>query len=233
MSFGHATAGGNVKVLVVGKGGREHALVWKLAQSRRVGAVYCAPGNAGTAAEATNVPIEPYDPSDPKFGRLIEFVKKERIDLTGVGPEEPLVHGIVDAFQAQGLRIFGPTKQAAELEGSKVFAKQLMWHAGVPTAEFRTFRTAEDAERYIRSREVARVVVKADGLAAGKGAFVCDSATHALQAIDRIMRKREFGSAGDRVVIEERLDGEEASIIAITDGRTIVPFDACQDHKPA
>jgi len=222
-----------VKVLVIGKGGREHALVWKLARSPRVTAVYCAPGNAGTAAEAKNVAIDPSDLNDIHFKQLTDFAKKEKIDLTVVGPEDPLVRGIVDAFEAQGLKIFGPSKAAAQLEGSKVFAKDLMRHAGVPTAAYRSFHTADSAERYLTEREESAVVVKADGLAAGKGAIVCKNRAEAIDAVTRIMRKREFGAAGDQVVIEEKLDGEEVSILAITDGRTIVTLETAQDHKAA
>jgi phosphoribosylamine--glycine ligase len=222
-----------VKVLVIGKGGREHTLVWKLRQSPRVTAVYCAPGNAGTATDAKNVPIDPSDPSDIRFKQLTDFAKKEKINLTVVGPEDPLVRGIVDCFEAQGLRIFGPSRAAAQLEGSKVFAKEIMKHAGVPTAAYHVFRSADAAERHLTEREETSVVVKADGLAAGKGAIVCSGRNAAIEAVNRIMRKREFGAAGDQVVIEEKLEGEEASIIAITDGRTIVPLEASQDHKAA
>ena len=220
-----------MKILVIGKGGREHALVWKLAQSPRVRAVYCAPGNAGTAAEANNVDIDPGD--DPQFKKLIEFARSEGIDLTVVGPEEPLVRGIVDAFAEAGLGIFGPSKQAAQLEGSKVFAKELMRHAAVPTAEFWVFDSADAAERFLDDRQEVPVVVKADGLAAGKGVIVCSGRSEAVQAVRRIMRRREFGDAGARVVIEEQLHGEELSLLAITDGRTIVPLEPAQDHKPA
>jgi len=222
-----------VRVLVIGKGGREHALVWKLARSQRVSAVYCAPGNAGTASQARNVAIDPGDPNDIRFKRLTDFVKKEKIDLTVVGPEDPLVRGIVDSFEAQGLRIFGPSKAAAQLEGSKVFAKDLMRHAGVPTAAFRTFHAADAAERYLTEHEDVALVVKADGLAAGKGAIVCKNRIEAIEAVNRIMRKREFDAAGGRIVIEEKLDGEEVSILAITDGRTIVTLESAQDHKAA
>src|SRR5437764_4196734 len=169
-----------MKVLVIGKGGREHALVWKLAQSPRVERVFCAPGNAGTAEDGVNVPIEAND-----IDYLLKFARKEQIGLTVVGPEEPLAQGIVDAFQAAGLRIFGPTKAAARIEGSKVFAKQLMRHADVPTAEFRVFDHPDPARSYVETREYP-VVVKADGLAAGKGVVVCRSTEDALTAIERI-----------------------------------------------
>jgi phosphoribosylamine--glycine ligase len=214
--------------MVIGKGGREHALVWKLAQSARADRVYCAPGNAGTAVDGVNVPIEPAD-----FNHLIRFAKKEGIGLTVVGPEDPLALGIVDAFQKEGLRIFGPSRSAAQLEASKVFAKQLMRHADVPTAEFRICDHPDPARHYLETREY-RVVVKADGLAAGKGVIVCSTTEEALAAIDRIMVREEFGpAAGRQVVIEKRLEGQELSILALVAGRTILPLPPTQDHKPA
>ncbi len=217
-----------MKVLVVGKGGREHALVWKLAQSPRAERVFCAPGNAGTAEDGVNVPIDPLE-----FDRLVAFVRKEQINLTVVGPEEPLARGIVDHFQKAGLRIFGPTRQAAQLESSKVFAKQLMHHADVPTAEFRIFDHPEYARRYIETRDNP-LVVKADGLAGGKGVIVCSTNEEALSAIERIMVREEFGrAAGRQVVVEKRLEGEELSILALVSGRTIVPLQPTQDHKAA
>lgn len=217
-----------MKVLVIGKGGREHALVWKLAQSPRVERVFCAPGNAGTAEDGVNVAIEPNE-----FEHLIRFAKKEAIGLTVVGPEEPLALGIVDAFQKSGLRIFGPTQAAAQLEASKVFAKQLMRHADVPTSEFRVCDHPDPARHYIETREYP-VVVKADGLAAGKGVIVCSTTEEALAAIDRIMVREEFGrAAGRQVVIEKRLEGEELSILALVSGRAIVPLQPTQDHKAA
>jgi phosphoribosylamine--glycine ligase len=217
-----------MKVLVIGKGGREHALVWKLAQSPRAERVYCAPGNAGTAHDGVNVPIEPND-----IDRLLRFAKKESIGLTVVGPEEPLALGIVDAFQQAGLRIFGPSKEAAQIEASKAFAKQLMRHADVPTAEFRVCDHPEPARHFIQTREYP-VVVKADGLAGGKGVIVCSTTEEALAAIDRIMVREEFGrAAGRRVVIEKRLEGEELSILALVSGRAIVPLQPTQDHKAA
>jgi phosphoribosylamine--glycine ligase len=286
-----------LNVLVIGRGGREHALCWKLRQSPRVHTVFCAPGNAGTALEAQNVAIEPGD-----FRALMQFARRQSIGLTVVGPEEPLVNGIVDAFGREGLRIFGPRRDAAELEGSKVFAKDLMRQAGIPTADYRIFRSAPDAELYILSREVSLVVrskgrstlrhtlmcrtaaetleaidrimdpremlspgvqveleergqrrvfntaaeardhvlgrplgmvLKADGLASGKGVFVCDNLRQALDAIEQVMVRRIFGKGGDRLILEERLDGQEASILALTDGRTIIPLETSQDHKRA
>jgi phosphoribosylamine---glycine ligase len=217
-----------MQVLVIGKGGREHALVWKLAQSPRVERVYCAPGNAGTAEEGVNVPIDGND-----FDRLIRFAKKEGIGLTVVGPEDPLAQGIVDAFQKENLHIFGPTRAAAQIEASKVFAKQLMREADVPTAEFRVFDHPDPARHYLETREYP-VVIKADGLAAGKGVIVCDDTRGALEAVERIMVREEFGrAAGRQVVIEKRLDGQELSILALVSGRSIVPLQATQDHKAA
>src|SRR5215212_1273909 len=215
-----------MKVLVVGKGGREHALVWKLAQSARVERVFCAPGNAGTAADGVNVPIEVNE-----FDKLIRFAKKERVGLTVIGPEEPLVNGIVDAFQKEGLRVFGPSKAAARIEGSKVFAKQLMRHADVPTAEFKIFDHSEPAKYWVDTREYP-VVVKADGLAAGKGVIVCSTGEEAKAAIDRVMIREEFGSqAGRQAVVEKRLEGEELSVLALVGGRAILPLPPTQDHK--
>lgn len=217
-----------MKVLVVGKGGREHALVWKLAQSPRVTRVFCAPGNAGTATDGVNVPIEATE-----IERLVRFARDEGVRLTVVGPEEPLALGIVDAFQKAGQRVFGPSKEAARVEASKVFAKQLMRHADVPTGEFRIFDHPSPARHYIETREYP-VVVKADGLAAGKGVIVCATTEDALQAIERIMVREEFGrAAGRQVVIEKKLDGEELSLLALVAGRTILPLQPTQDHKPA
>lgn len=218
-----------MKILVIGNGGREHALVWKLKQSPSVTEVYCAPGNAGTALDSTNVDISATD-----IPRLIKFATKEQIDLTVVGPEGPLVLGIVDEFQKAGLRIFGPSKKAAELEGSKKFAKEIMRKANVPTADFRVFTNAAEAASYIEEREEGdRFVIKADGLAAGKGVMVCSNNDEARDAIKRMLLQREFGEAGLRIVIEDRLEGEEASLLAFVDGNTIVPLEAAQDHKAA
>ena len=217
-----------MKVLVIGKGGREHALVWKLAQSPRVQRVFCAPGNAGTALDGVNVPIDVNE-----FAALIRFAKKENIGLTVVGPEDPLAQGIVDAFQKEGLRVFGPSKAAAQLEASKVFSKKLMRDADVPTSEFRVFDHPDPARTYIQTREYP-VVVKADGLAAGKGVIVCSTNEEALAAIERIMVREEFGrAAGRQIIIEKRLEGEELSLLALVAGRTIIPLEPTQDHKRA
>ena len=222
-----------MRVLVVGNGGREHALAWKISQSPRVDDVFVAPGNAGTAVDAINVDISATD-----IAGLIDFVKKENISITVIGPEAPLAAGAVDAFESEKLRVFGPTKAAAQLESSKAFCKNLLRQADVPTADFQVFRDPDDAMRFIKGRfpgerDRCPVVVKADGLAAGKGVIVCKRRNDALEAIDRISRQREFGSAGAQMIIEERLEGQEASVFAITDGRTILPFSPAQDHKPA
>jgi phosphoribosylamine---glycine ligase len=222
-----------MKVLIIGSGGREHALAWKIAQSPRVDRVFVAPGNAGTATEAENVPTSADD-----IAGLVKFVKQNGIDLTVVGPEAPLVAGIVDLFQREKLRVFGPSKAAAQLEGSKVFCKNLLHGADVPSAEYRVFRDAESAARYVTDRyqsddESVPLVVKADGLAAGKGVIVCATRRDALGAIDRIARQKEFGAAGKQLVIEEKLHGQEASVLAFTDGRTIVTLPPAQDHKAA
>jgi len=217
-----------VKILVIGNGGREHAIVWKLTQSPLVRQVFCAPGNAGTGLDATNVDIKATD-----IPRLLKFAQAEKIDLTIVGPEAPLVAGVVDEFQAAGLTIFGPSRKAAELEGSKTFAKELMKRANVPTADFRVFTNAAEAISYIDEKDTERFVVKADGLAAGKGVVVCSSRDEARDAVRRMLLHREFGEAGSRVVIEERLEGEEASLLAFVDGKTIIPLEAAQDHKAA
>jgi phosphoribosylamine--glycine ligase len=190
--------------------------------------IFCAPGNAGTALEAVNVDI-----AATNIEGLVQFAKKEKIDLTVIGPEAPLVGGLADILDKEGLRVFGPSKQAAELEGSKVFAKDLLRTAAIPTAEAQVFSNAQAAEAYVEGREETRLVVKADGLASGKGVSVCQNKEEALQALRRIMRAREFGDAGARVVIEECLDGEEASILALTDGETILPLETAQDHKAA
>jgi phosphoribosylamine--glycine ligase len=205
----------------VGSGGREHALGWKISQSRHVDKVYFAPGNGGTSE---NLDVKAND-----IERLLSFAKKKDL-LTIVGPEEPLSLGIVDAFEKEGLRIFGPSRQAAMLEASKAFAKEFMLEAGIPTADFAIFTDAQKANDYV-ARQNRQLVIKADGLAAGKGVVVCDDASQAMAAIESMMTKKEFGAAGNKIVIEERLSGEEASFIALCDGRTIMPLASSQDHK--
>ena len=222
-----------MKVLIIGNGGREHAITWKVAQSPRVDRVFVAPGNAGTAIDAENVDISASD-----INGLVKFAKENEVGLTIVGPEVPLCDGIVDAFGDSELKIFGPSKAAAQLEGSKVFCKNILRAADVPTAEFQEFRDASTAERFINERysetpEDCPVVVKADGLAAGKGAIVCHTRDDALEAIDMIARAKQFGSAGDKLIIEERMSGGEASILAITDGKTILTLPPAEDHKRA
>ncbi len=214
-----------MKILVIGGGGREHAICWKLAQSKDVHKVYCAPGNAGTAAVAENADIAVTD-----IAGLVQFAQHQQIDLTVVGPEKPLILGVVDAFEAAGLRIFGPTAENAQLEGSKVFSKQLMKQAGVPTASFEVFETAPDALAYLAAATYP-IVIKADGDAAGKGVVVAASLEEAQDAITRIMVTREFGASGDKVVIEACLNGPEASLMAFVDGDTVVPMLLAQDHK--
>ncbi|HUT09528.1 MAG TPA: phosphoribosylamine--glycine ligase [Thermoguttaceae bacterium] len=217
-----------MNVLIVGNGGREHALAWKISQSPKVERVFVAPGNAGTAADAENVEI-----SAENFPALIKFAKENGIALSVIGPEAPLAAGIVDAFRDAGLRVFGPDKAAAELEASKVFCKNLLRDTDVPTADYQVFDDPDHAVKFLKDREDVPVVVKADGLAAGKGVIVCRKRDEALAAVEMIARRRAFGAAGDRMVIEERLDGQEASVLAITDGRTLVTLQPAQDHKPA
>jgi phosphoribosylamine--glycine ligase len=214
-----------MKVLVIGGGGREHAIVWKLSQSRLVDKIYCCPGNAGIAelAECIDVGLNDFD-------SLLDFVKYEWIDLTVVGPEDPLSRGIVDLFEKEGRRILGPTKAAARLESSKVFSKDLMKSHGIPTAEYSVFTSYVHAEEHIKFKG-APIVVKADGLAAGKGVFVASTVSEALDALKLIMKDRTFGDAGDRVIVEECLRGEEASFMVFTDGKTVVPMVSSQDHK--
>ena len=215
-----------MKVLVIGSGGREHSLVWKLDQSRRVSNIYCAPGNAGIAKMAECVAISATD-----IRSLVKFAKKEKIDLTLVGPEASLTLGVVDAFEKQGLRIFGPSQKAAILEGSKVFTKKFMQDYDIPTAGFSVFRKRERALEYVK-RIKTPVVIKADGLAAGKGVIVAQTEQEAIEAIDIIMKDKVFGDAGNRVVVEDFMTGEEASFLAFTDGKTVLPLPTSQDHKP-
>ncbi len=214
-----------MKVLIVGSGGREHALAWKVAQSKKVKRVYGAPGNPGIAQIGECVDIKPTD-----IEKLADFAEREGIDLTIVGPEAPLVAGITDEFEKRGLKVFGPSKAAAQLEGSKAFAKEMMKKYGVPTADFKVFDDPEKAKEYIRKVGVP-IVVKADGLAAGKGVVVAQTIEEAIEAVEKIMVEKVFGEAGNRVVVEECLKGEEASYLVITDGKQFVPLATAQDHK--
>lgn len=215
-----------MKVLVVGGGGREHAMIWKIAQSPLVRKIFCAPGNAGIADFAECVPIDAED-----VEQLAAFARQQKIDLTVVGPEGPLSKGIVDRFEKDGLRIFGASQKAAEIESSKTFAKYIMTKYGVPTAKGETFTSFKAAEAYIKKMG-APIVVKADGLAAGKGVIVCATEAQALAALKQILVDKAFGEAGKKVVVEECLVGEEASFLAFTDGKTVLPLPSSQDHKP-
>ena len=213
-----------MRVLVVGSGGREHTLVWKISQSMQVEKIYCAPGNGGTAQLAENINIAADD-----INALADFAEQNKIDLTVAGPELPLVNGIVDEFQKRNLKIFGPSKKAAELEGSKAFSKKIMVKYGIPTAETKIFDNAEEAIAYAKTK--TNCVVKADGLAAGKGVLICKSAADAVNAVNKVLVEKAFGSAGNRVIIEELLEGEEASFLVFSDGKTIKPMVSSQDHK--
>jgi len=216
-------------VLVIGGGGREHALCAALARSPRVGRVFCAPGNGGIEEVATCVP----DLLVSEFDRLVAFVEEHAIELTVVGPENPLVGGIVDHFTERGLRIFGPTKAGAQLEGSKAFAKKLMARHHVPTANHHLFDDFEEAQAWLQDLQYYPIVIKADGLAAGKGVVICEDRETALAAITDMMQERSFGEAGATVLVEEFLRGEEASVHAVTDGETLMIFPTAQDHKAA
>ena len=216
-----------MRVLVIGGGGREHALVWKISQSQKVTDIYCAPGNAGTAEIAKNVSI----PAD-QVDQLLAFAQENEIGLTIVGPEQPLVMGIVDQFQEKGLRIFGPSARAAELEGSKAFSKDIMKKYGLPTAEYETFTSHQLAQRYF-DKETGPIVVKASGLAAGKGVILCRNSEEGLNAVNTIMKDKSFGEAGEKVVIEEFLEGQEVSVLAFSDGNNFLLMDSAQDHKAA
>ncbi len=214
-----------MKVLIIGGGGREHALVWKISQSPKVTKIYAAPGNAGIAELAECAPIKADD-----IPGLLAFAKARAVDLTVVGPEQPLSMGIVDEFTKAGLRVFGPSRKAAELEASKRFSKDLMKKYHIPTAEYEAFTDKAAAAAYVQKKG-APIVVKADGLAAGKGVVVAETVEEALRALDLIMTEKAYGTAGDRVIIEECLRGEEASFMAFSDGRTVVPMASSQDHK--
>ncbi len=216
-----------MKILIVGSGGREHTLAWKVAQSDVVKEVIVAPGNVGIAREPK---CRLADVSSDDISGLLGLAQTERADLTVVGPEAPLVAGLADTFRSAGLRVFGPSRAAAQLEGSKVFTKRLLAKYGIPSAEFEVFDDYEAAYSYLK-RCAGRVVLKADGLAAGKGVFVCVDPAEAQKALSTVMKERAFGEAGNRVVIEECLEGEEASFIAFTDGKEVLPLASSQDHK--
>lgn len=215
-----------MKVLVVGSGGREHAIAWKLSQSPEVKELIAVPGNPGIAEIGRCIAVSPLNVKE-----VAELAEAEGVDLTVVGPEAPLVSGIVDEFERRGLRVFGPSKSASMLEGSKAFAKEMMKRFGVPTADFEVFDNPAQAKEYVKRRG-APIVVKADGLAGGKGVFVARTVEDAVTAIDRLMVQRVFGSAGSRVVIEDFLEGEEASYLVVSDGESFVPLATSQDHKP-
>ena len=214
-----------MKILVVGGGGREHALVWRLSRDSIRPALFCAPGNAGTAALASNLDIQAED-----LDGLCAWAHVNRPDLTIVGPEAPLCAGLADRLQELGLKVFGPSRSAAQMEGSKIFAKEIMCAGGVPTAEAQTFTRSDEAIAYLRRRG-APIVVKAEGLAAGKGVFVCGTVAEAEDAVRQTLDKKVFGEAGSRLVVEDFLDGEEASILALVDGKTVVMLASAQDHK--
>lgn len=216
-----------MNVLVIGSGGREHAIVWKLRQSPSVDKLYCAPGNGGIAGQAELAPVLADD-----LDGLLRFARSRKIDLTVVGPEQPLVAGIVDRFEAEGMPVFGPTQAAARLEGSKVFAKEFMKRHGIPTARYRSFDAGqrEQARKFV-AELIPPTVVKADGLAAGKGVLICASREEANRAVDEILKERVFGEAGNQVVIEEYLEGEEASLLVLTDGTAFASLPPAQDHK--
>lgn len=215
-----------MNVLLIGGGGREHALAWKLAQSKRLGKLFIAPGNPGTAGCGRNVPI-----AADQTEKLIRFAKENKVGLVMVGPEDPLAMGVVDAFEQEGMKAFGPSKEAAQLEADKAFAKQMMRSCSMSTAEGRIFDRYEDAKVYIASRDEP-VVVKAAGLAKGKGVIVCEEPSDGILAAEKIMVDKAFGSAGDKIIVEDKLIGEEASILAFVDGRNIYVMESSQDHKP-
>lgn len=217
-----------MKVLIVGSGGREHAIVQKVSESPRVEKIYCAPGNAGIAelAECVDIPVM-------KFDRLVAFAKEQAIDLTIIGPDDPLVAGIVDAFETAGLRVFGPRKNAAIIEGSKAFSKDLMKKYHIPTAAYETFEDAEAALQYLETKAAFPIVLKADGLALGKGVLICNTLEEARAGVKTIMLDKQFGNAGNRMVIEEFMTGREVSVLAYCDGTHIKTMTSAQDHKRA
>ena len=216
-----------MRVLVVGSGGREHAIVWSLKKNGSIEKIYCAPGNAGIGVDAECVPIGAME-----FEKLVDFAKKENIDFTIIGMDDPLVGGIVDAFEKEGLRVFGPRKNAAIIEGSKAFSKDLMKKYGIPTAKYESFSDYDKAKEYLDKQDMP-VVIKADGLALGKGVLICTTRDEAETGLKEIMLDKKFGSAGNKVVIEEFLQGPEVSVLSFCDGKTVVPMVSAQDHKRA
>lgn len=216
-----------MKILIVGSGGREHAIAWKVAQSEKADKIYCAPGNAGIAEYAECVPIGAME-----FDKLVAFAKEKEIDLTVIGMDDPLVGGIVDAFEAAGLRAFGPRKNAAVLEGSKAFSKDLMKKYGIPTAAYETFHSPEEAKEYLETSRYP-IVLKADGLALGKGVLICMTKEEAMEGVKTLMQDKQFGSAGDTIVVEEFMTGREVSVLSYVDGKTIKIMTSAQDHKRA
>ena len=216
-----------MKVLVVGGGGREHAIVWKIAQSHRVEKIYCAPGNAGIASLAECVPIGVME-----FEKLADFAVEHEVDLTVVGPDDPLAAGIVDALEARGLRVFGPRSNAAILEASKAFSKDLMKKYGIPTAAYETFDNPHDALAYLETAKMP-IVLKADGLALGKGVLICMNLEEAKAGVKSLMEDKQFGAAGNRIVVEEFMTGREVSVLSFVDGNTIKIMTSAQDHKRA
>ncbi len=216
-----------MKVLVVGGGGREHALCWKISKSKKVDKIYCAPGNAGISEIAECVPIGAME-----FDKLVSFAKENQVDLTVVGMDDPLVGGIVDAFEAEGLRVFGPRKNAAILEGSKAFSKDLMKKYNIPTAAYENFHSPEDAMKYLETADMP-IVLKADGLALGKGVLICNTREEAMEGVKTLMLDKQFGDAGNTIVIEEFMTGREVSVLSFVDGDTIKIMTSAQDHKRA
>ena len=214
-----------MKVLVIGSGGREHSLVWKISRSQMVSEIFCAPGNAGISDLANLVDIKADD-----VDGLLNFAREKKIDLTIVGPELSLTLGIVDLFEGAGLKIFGPSKKAAELEGSKAFSKNLLKKYNIPSANYELFTSSRSAGEYLKNQKFP-IVIKADGLAAGKGVIICDSLESAEHAAEEILDKKKFGNAGNKIVVEEFLEGEEVSVLAFSDGKNIIPLEPAQDHK--
>ena len=216
-----------MKVLIVGSGGREHAIAWKVAQSPKVDKIYCAPGNAGIEEYAECVNIGAME-----FDKLVAFAKEKAIDLTVIGMDDPLVGGVVDAFEAEGLRVFGPRKNAAILEGSKAFSKDLMKKYNIPTAAYENFTDPQEALAYLETAKFP-IVLKADGLALGKGVLICNTLEEAQDGVKEIMEAKKFGNAGNTMVIEEFMTGREVSVLTYVDGKTIKPMTSAQDHKRA